>query len=86
MKHIDKGHSLRIPWWIYIIIAAFLYMGLTYFAPTLHTENRWISALLGIAPKLAPIGTIAFLLLGAKALYNTPEKKGNPPDSTEDDI
>jgi hypothetical protein len=85
MKQTNKGYSQRIPWWVYVIIAAFLYMGLTYFAPTLHTENQWISAMLRIAPNLAPIGTIAFLLLGAKALYDTPEKKDKPPNSLEDD-
>jgi hypothetical protein len=50
----------------------------------MQTENRWIRALLKIAPNLAPIGTIAFLLLGAKALYNTPKEKVHLPDGTED--
>lgn len=84
MKHKDKGHSPRIPWWIYVTIAALLYIGLTYFAPMLQAENRWIRTVLKIAPNLAPIGTITFLLLGAKALYDTTEKKVHPPDSTED--
>ena len=85
MKQTNKGHSQRrIPWWIYIITATLLYVGLTYFAPTLQTENQWIKILLSVAPNLAPIGAIAFLLLGAKALYDSPEKKVNPPDSTED--
>jgi hypothetical protein len=86
MKQTRNGHRKRIPWWAYIIIAAFLYVGLTYFAPTLQAENQWVSILLRVAPDLAPIGSIAFLLLGAKVLYDSPEKKVNPPDGTEDNV
>ncbi len=83
MKEIKNAHSQKIPWWIYVIIATILYIGLTYLIPTLHTETPWINSLLSAAPLLAPIGTIAFLLLGAKALYAGPEKKCNPPVSKE---
>ena len=83
MKEIKKTHLQQIPWWIHIIIATILYIGLTYLIPTLHTETPWINSLLSAAPLLAPIGTIAFLLLGAKALYACPEEKSGPPDSKE---
>ena len=84
MKKIKNTHSQRIPWWIYISIATILYFGLTYFPPTLHTETPWISSLLLATPNLAPIGAIVFLLLGAKALYAGPDKKGDFPDSKND--
>ena len=84
MDNVRKVRSQRIPWWIYIILAALLYIGLEYLAPTLHTQTPWINNLLRAAPKMAPIGTITFLLLGAKALYDTPEKKPDPPESRED--
>ena len=83
MNKTPKGHSPQIPWWVHILFATLLYIGCTYFAPTLHTENQWLSTLLHIAPNLAPIGTIAFLLLGAKALYDTPKKEIDPQDSEE---
>jgi hypothetical protein len=83
MKEIKKTHLQQIPWWIHIIIATILYIGLTYLIPTLHTETPWINSLLSAAPHLAPIGTIAFLLLGAKALCAGPGKKCNPPVSKE---
>jgi hypothetical protein len=85
MKHTQKGHFQRIPWWIFILIATVLYVGLTYFAPTLQSEIPLISTFLHIAPSLAPIGTILFLLLGAKALYDSPEEKVNTPDSKKSD-
>jgi hypothetical protein len=85
MKEIKNAHSQQIPWWIYIILATILYVGLTYLTPTLHSETPWISSLLLAAPNLAPIGTVAFLLLGAKALYAGPEKKSGPPDSKADE-
>jgi hypothetical protein len=76
-------HPQCIPWWIYILIAAVVYIGLTYLVPALPAENRRITALLHAAPKLAPIITIAFLLLGAKALYQDPGKKAKPGELKE---
>lgn len=84
MKKTTKIHSRRLPWWIYIIIAALLYVGLNYCAPALQTKTPWISSFLQVAAKLAPIGAIIFLLLGAQALYNNPEKKLDPHETKDD--
>jgi hypothetical protein len=85
MDYLKRGYFQRIPWWIHIAMATVLYIGFTYLAPTLHTESRWIGTLVAVAPNLAPIGTIAFLLMGAKALYDdSPAHKGKPPDREEE--
>ncbi len=84
MKKTTKTHSGRLPWWIYIIIAALLYVGLSYCAPALQPRSPWISALLYLTAKLAPVGAIIFLLLGAQALYDNPEKKLDPSETRDD--
>jgi hypothetical protein len=66
----------RIPWWIHILIATILYLTFTYWLPGLDAEIPWLKALLHAAPDLAPIAAIIFLLLGAKALYDSPESEG----------
>ena len=84
MDHTPKAQARRIPWWIYTITAALLYIGLEYLAPALQTKTPWINTLLQAAPMIAPIGAISLLLLGAKALYDTPEKTLAPPECKED--
>ena len=66
------------------MIATVLYVGLNYCAPALQTQTPWINALLHVADKLAPIGAIIFLLLGAHALYDNPENKLDPPETKDD--
>ena len=80
MKTSQKIRRRRIPWWFHIIIATALYLGLTYWLPTLSTDIPWLETLLHAAPNLAPIASIAFLLLGAKALYDPPEGHIHPRD------
>lgn len=67
------------------MIGAIIYAGLTYFVPTLHSNDERITTFLKLLPNLAPIGAIGFLLLGAKALYDNdvPEEK-SPPHDEED--
>jgi TRAP-type C4-dicarboxylate transport system permease small subunit len=85
MKKTTKTHPQRLPWWIYIIFAALLYIGFIYCAPAMQIQTPWISALLHVVAKLAPIGAIIFLLLGAQALYDNPEKKLDPPETKDDE-
>jgi hypothetical protein len=73
----------QIPWWVHVLIATVLYIGLTYLVPTLHSDNKKIATLLGLLPNLAPIAAIGFLLLGAKALYSDVPK--NQPDHGDDE-
>ncbi len=60
----------QTPWWVHILIATVLYIGLTYLVPSLHSDNKKIATFLDLLPHLAPILAICFLLLGAKALYS----------------
>ena len=83
MIYLQKSHLLRIPWWMDIIIAAILYLALNYWVPTLHTEIPWLEAFQHVCQGMAPIASIAFLLLGAKALYDFPEKN-DPPQEKRD--
>jgi len=76
-----KQQPRRIPWWMHVLIATVLYIGLTYFVPTLHSDDPGIATFLDLLPNLAPIGAIGFLLLGAKALYDdVPEKPADHKD------
>jgi hypothetical protein len=83
INSLQPAHPQWIPWWVYIIIAVVVYIGLTYVVPALPAENHQINTWLHLAPKLAPIITIAFLLLGAKALYREPGKKATSNEPEE---
>jgi hypothetical protein len=71
----------RFPWWASILIGATLYCALTYLAPHLQPANDTLAKLFALAPELAPIVTIPFLLLGAKQLYDIPPEE---PDQDDD--
>ncbi len=89
-KNSKKTTFQKIPWWLYLLLAIASYCTLTYFLPSLKTAESTIDKLLDIAPKAAPIISIAFLLLAANALYrddppgetsneeDTPDKGGPP--------
>jgi hypothetical protein len=80
---LKRQHIRKPPWWAHVLIAAILYIGLTYFVPTLHSEDPRIATFLDILPNLAPIGAIGFLLLAAKALYDDVPGKETPPQDEE---
>ena len=80
----DSRHSRGIPWWAYVSIAAILYIALKYLAPAVPTEIPWIRILLQAGPLLAPIVSIGFLLLGAKALYDVPAEDSRPSGDEQD--
>ncbi len=86
-QNTQETRSRHVPWWVHVLIAGLLYAGLTYGIPTLHSDNRRIAIFLEILPNLAPIGAIAFLLLGAKALYvnDAPKREEERPTSEGDD-
>jgi restriction system protein len=76
-----KENRRQIPWWVHILLATVLYIGLTYLVPSLHSDNKNMETFLGLLPHLAPILAICFLLLGAKALYSdVPGKTADPKD------
>jgi hypothetical protein len=70
----------HIPWWASALLAATVYCGLTYGAPTMHSANPLLQQLIEAAPFFAPILTIPLLLLSAKQLYD-----GAPPATPEDE-
>ncbi len=65
------------PWWLSILAAIIVYSVLKYLVPNLFLENPEMQQLSQLAPQLAPVLTIPFLLLGAKQLYDgvTPDKE-----------
>jgi len=75
----DKKQHLRFPWWGSILLAILIYTSMNYLLPSLTTTNQSLSVFFEIAPDLAPIPTILFLLLGAKQLYDGVEPTPEPP-------
>ncbi len=65
------------PWWLSVLTAIIVYSCLKYLVPNLFLENPEMQQFRLLAPQLAPVLTIPFLLLGAKQLYDgvTPEKE-----------
>lgn len=72
----------RWPWWLSVLIGAILYCSLRYLVPKIapivpiNEQGAALSLfenLVGLAPDLAPVLTIPFLLLGAKQLYDGAE-------------
>ncbi len=65
------------PWWLSILTAIIVYSCLKYLIPNVFSENPEMQQLSQLAPQLAPVLTIPFLLLGAKQLYDgvTPKKE-----------
>lgn len=60
----------RYPWWASIAIAVFIYCTFRYLLPSLSPNHPTLEAFCRMAPDIAPVITIPFLLLGAKQLYD----------------
>lgn len=86
----DKGTgpwpSVRMPWWVSVLLAVCCYCGLKYLVPALHPASPFLQKLALAAPSFAPIVTIPLLLLAAKQLYdpNEPPENAKPGDRDGD--
>ncbi len=81
----SRKTTRTLPWWLHILLAILVYAGGKYLLPVLSPENIFLDHLLRIAPIIAPIGAIVFLLLAANALYASDPVKKDVPSSQEDD-
>ncbi len=78
-----KRHSL-FPWWLHVLLAIFIYTACKYIIPDLLAENTFLHDFGKVAPSIAPIGAIVFLLLAANTLYNSePEEKEEEDEAEE---
>lgn len=83
--------SIKISWWLYLILAILSYYIFSYILPTFSTTGSNLDKLFEMAPEAAPIISIVFLLLAANGLYkdapgqttlkekSSEEKKDLPP-------
>lgn len=78
--HTSRPSSTHVPWWLHILIAILCYWLLKYFLPSLVQGQSAAGRLLLLAPQLAPIVAIVFLLLAAFALYRSDETPPAPLD------
>lgn len=69
------------PWWLSIIVATVLYCLFRYLLPTLSPTHPALQKFFRLAPDIAPVITIPFLLLGAKQLY-----EGTTPEGDNEDV
>ncbi len=79
MNNKIKSEVRRSPlskWWVSVLLAIIVYMGLKYLVPSLVPEGSSLFNLCQAAPDFAPLAAIPFLLLAAKQLYDNelPEK------------
>lgn len=58
-------------WWVSVLLAITVYMGLKYLVPGLFQEDSPLFKICQTAPNFAPLASIPFLLLAAKQLYDT---------------
>ncbi len=89
MSHHHQPHTKHhpfFPWWLHVLLAIFLYIGCKYILPDLLAQNTFLHGLGEVAPTIAPIGAIVFLLLAANALYNskTEEKEDEEEETPQD--
>lgn len=73
----SKDENQGLPWWLSVTFGALVYCGLKYLLPALvpiptttTADQNLFTHIIGLAPSLAPVLTIPFLLLGAKQLYD----------------
>ena len=72
----------HIPWWFYLILAIFFYVGCKYIIPALATNETSQAQLTEAGNLAAPIIAIVFLLLAANGLF----KDVPPPPSQEEPL
>ena len=77
-----------LPWWVHICLAIASYMGIKHGVPAFYARAEEQAVLVGVAPQLAPIIAIVFLLLAGVALYRddvADEEQDEPVQDDDDD-
>lgn len=75
--------KINWPWWASIIMAALCYLGLRFIVPAGAESVSWLRPVAPLATQLAPIVTIALLLLGGKQLYDQAGDASSPDNAAE---
>lgn len=80
----EEKANKKLAWWVYILFACFVYIGLKYLLPLLLPQTAGMLKLTGLLAALAPLVTMLFLLLGAAALYRDDPEKSEEENITND--
>lgn len=72
-----------IPWWLSVIMAIAGYLFLKYLGPQLAI-SAGLTQLAGFLPQTAPLVAIAFLLVAAKQLYDSPHSENSMEEQDSD--
>lgn len=75
--------SARIPWWLCVLLAIASHVLLKHFAPD-FAQSAGYPRLAGFFVYLAPLVTIAFLLLAATLLYTGDSQSQSPAEEKDD--
>lgn len=68
-------YILRVPWWIYVLLAALVYSLMKYAAPLIQSESAVLMSFARGAPTFAPLVSMVFLLLAPIVLYEGTERQ-----------
>ncbi len=74
-----------LPWWVHICLAIASYMGIKHGVPAFFSGVEGLDVFVGVAPQLAPIIAIVFLLLAGVALYRDDVADEEQEEPVQDD-